>query len=116
MINNIVLIGRLTRDVELRYTQAGDAVANFTLAVDRPFTNQTGGREADFIRAVVWRKQAENVAQYVGKGSQVAVEGRLQIRNYEDKEGNKRQVAEVVANRVEFLGGGSKNEDEDAPF
>lgn len=103
MLNNIVLIGRLTRDPELRYTTSnGTAVATFTLAVNRRFKGD-GGQEADFVPVVVWRKQAENCAQYIGKGSLVAVEGRLQIRPYEDKEGKRRTIAEVVANSVQFL-------------
>ena len=103
MLNRVVLIGRLTRDPELRYTTSGIAVANFSLAVDRPYTNQQGERETDFIRVVVWRKLAETVANYMAKGRLVAVDGRLQISNYEDKEGNKRQSAEVVAENVRFL-------------
>ena len=104
MINKIVLIGRLAQDPELRYTQGdGVAVVNFTIAVNRPFANQKGEREADFIRIVAWRKQAETCATYLAKGRLVAVEGRLQIRSYEDKEGNKRSIAEVVANSVQFL-------------
>ena len=82
-LNQAVLIGRLTKDPELRYTPSGVAVAQFTLAVDRPFTNQNGEREADFIPIVVWKAVAENVANYVKKGHQVAVTGRIQVRNYE---------------------------------
>lgn len=104
MLNRIVLIGRLTKDPELRYTPAnGVAVATFTLAVNRRFTQQGQQREADFIPIVVWRAQAENCAKYLGKGSLVAVEGRLQIRSYEDKEGQRRTIAEVVADSVQFL-------------
>ena len=103
MLNNVVLAGRLTRDVETRQTGSGVTVATFSLAVDRPFTNQDGERETDFISVVVWRKQAENCAKYIGKGSLVAVTGRLQIRSYEDKEGIKRKVSEVVADNVRFL-------------
>ena len=103
MINTIVLVGRLTRDPELKYTPGGHAVANFTLAVDRNFTNQDGEREADFIRTVVWRKLAETCAEYLHKGSLIAVTGRLQVRNYEDNDGNRRTIAEVVADNVRFL-------------
>ena len=106
-MNKVFLIGRLTRDPELRYTGNNTAVASFSIAVNRSFTNQQGEREADFINIVVWRKQAENVKNYLSQGSQVAVEGRLQTRNYEDKDGQKRYVTEVVADNVEFLG--SKN-------
>lgn len=102
-LNHIVLIGRLTRDPELRYTPNGVAVANFDLAVDRPTTNPQGERETDFIRIVVWQKQAENCANYLKKGRLVAVEGRLQIRNYETQDGQKRKSAEVVASHVQFL-------------
>ncbi len=102
-MNHIVLIGRLTRDPELRYTPNGVAVANFDLAVDRPTTNQQGERETDFIRIVVWQKQAELCANYLKKGRLVGVEGRLQIRSYETQDGQKRRVAEVIANFVQFL-------------
>lgn len=102
MLNRVILIGRLTRDPELRYTPNGVAVANFTLAVDRRQVKDRE-KEADFIDIVVWQKQAENCANYIGKGRLVAVEGRLQIRSYDDKEGNKRKVAEVIAETVRFL-------------
>jgi single-strand DNA-binding protein len=104
MLNRIVLIGRLTRDPELRYTPAnGVAVATFTLAVNRIFSAQGQKKETDFIPIVVWRNQAENCAKYLGKGSLVAVEGRLQIRSFEDREGQKRTIAEVVGDSVQFL-------------
>lgn len=103
MLNTVVLIGRLTRDPELRYTPGGAAVAGFALAVDRPFTNQQGERETDFIDIVCWRQLAEQVANHLGKGRLVAVEGRLQIRSYETQDGQRRKVAEVVANNVRFL-------------
>ena len=106
-MNKVVLIGRLTRDPELRYTGNNTAVASFSIAVNRNFTNQQGEREADFINIVVWRKQAENVKNYLSQGSQVAIDGRLQTRSYEDNNGQKRYVTEVVADNVEFLG--SKN-------
>ncbi|MGM0471840.1 MAG: single-stranded DNA-binding protein [Bacillota bacterium] len=103
MLNKIILIGRLTDDPELRYTPNGVAVTNFSLAVERPYTNQQGDRDVDFIDIVVWRKQAENCANHLGKGRLVAVEGRLQIRSYETNEGQRRKVSEVVANNVQFL-------------
>ena len=106
-MNKVVLIGRLTRDPELRYTGSNTAVATFSLAVNRNFTNQQGEREADFINIVVWRKQAENVKNYLSQGSQVAVEGRIQTRSYDDNNGQKRYITEVVADNVEFLS--SKN-------
>src|SRR5690606_15137430 len=102
-MNHVVLIGRLVRDPELRYTPQGVAVGSFTLAVDRPFTNSQGQREADFIDVVVWRKLAETIAQHLQKGRLVAVQGRLQIRSYEDRDGNRRKAAEVVAHEVRFL-------------
>jgi single-strand DNA-binding protein len=108
MLNHIAIIGRLTRDPELRYTPTGVATASFTLAVDRNFKNAKGERETDFIPCVVYRQQAENCANYLSKGRQVAVDGRLQIRNYEDKDGQKRSWTEVVADTVHFLG--SKND------
>lgn len=103
MLNNVVLIGRLTKDCELRYTPAGVAVANFTIAVDRSFKNSEGEKEVDFIPIIVWRTQAENCAQYIGKGSLIAIEGRMQVRTYDDKEGQRRWITEVVANSVRFL-------------
>ena len=102
-MNRIVLVGRLAQDPEIRYTQTGIAVAKLTVAVNRPFLNQQGEREADFIDIVVWRNQAENCAQYLSKGRLVGIDGRLQIRSYETAEGQRRRVAEVVADRVEFL-------------
>ena len=105
-----MLIGRLTKDPELRYTQSGIAVASFTLAVDRPFKNQQGDREADFIPIVVWRKQAENCANYLTKGSQAGVEGRIQVRSYEAQDGTKRWVTEIVADYVHFLSAKSQSQ------
>ena len=102
-MNRTVIIGRLTKDVDLRYTGNGVAVANFTVAVNRPFKNQEGKNEADFINCVVWRKQAENLANYMKKGSQIGVDGRLQTRTYDDKDGKTVFVTEVVADSVQFL-------------
>lgn len=112
MLNRIILIGRLTADPEFRYTPQGTPVARFTLAVNRPFTNQQGEREADFIDIVVWRQLAENVANYVRKGRLVAVEGRLQVRSYENQEGRRVRVAEVVGDFVEFLERPKKGNDD----
>lgn len=120
MLNRIVLIGRLTRDPELRFTQSGKAVCQFTLAVDRAFTGADGNREADFINIVVWNKAGENCAQYLAKGRMTAVDGRLQIRSYEDKDGNRRYATEVIAENVRFLspksegGDGERQGDEQA--
>lgn len=102
-MNLVVLIGRLTRDPELRYTTNGVAVGSFTLAVDRPFSTREGQRETDFIDIVVWRKLAETCANHLGKGRLVAVQGRLQVRSYDDREGVRRKVAEIVADNVRFL-------------
>lgn len=108
-MNKVFLIGRLTRDPELRYTSSNIATASFSIAVDRNFTNQNGEREADFINIVVWRKQAENVKNYLTKGSQVAIDGRIQTRSYDGQDGQKRYVTEVVADNVQFLGTRSSN-------
>lgn len=102
MLNRIMLIGRLVADPQLRYTQGGTAVANFRIAVDRPFANQQGERETDFIDIVAWRRLAETVANNLNKGRLVGVDGRLQIREYE-YEGQRRRQAEVVADNVAFL-------------
>ena len=103
-MNKVILIGRLTKDPELRTIASGNATTSLTIAVNRNFTNQNGEREADFINCVAWRKQAENVAKYCTKGSQVAVEGRIQTRSYDAQDGTKRYVTEVVADNVTFLG------------
>lgn len=103
MLNRSILIGRLTRDPELKYSPSGVAVCTFTLAVDRPFTNGNGEREADFIPVVVWRKLAEVSAEYLKKGRLTAVEGRIQTRNYENNEGKRVYVTEVIADNVRFL-------------
>lgn len=104
MLNRAILIGRLTKDPELRYTPAGIAVATFTLAVDRPFTKGADNkREADFIPIVVWRQLAENCANNLRKGRLVAVEGRIQVRNYDNNEGRRVYTTEVIADNVRFL-------------
>lgn len=104
MLNRVILIGRLTADPELRYTNTGTAVCSFTLAVNRLSKNPNTGKDSvDFINIVVWQKQAENCARYLFKGRLAAVEGRLQIRSYENREGQRVKVAEVVASSVRFL-------------
>ncbi|MDU3828730.1 MAG: single-stranded DNA-binding protein [Staphylococcus sp.] len=103
MINRVILVGRLTKDPEYRQTPNGVSVATFTLAVNRSFTNSQGEREADFINVVVFRKQAENVSKYLFKGSLAGVDGRIQSRNYENNEGRRVFVTEVVADNVQFL-------------
>ncbi len=102
-MNKVFLIGRLTRDPELRYSSSNAAIVNFTIAIDRQYTNNQGQRDTDFINIVAFQKQAENVKKYVTKGSLVAVDGRIQTRNYDDKDGKKVYVTEVVADRVQFL-------------
>ncbi len=131
MLNRIVLIGRLTKDPELRYTPNGKAVASFRLAVDRQFKNQQGEKEADFIDIVVWGTQAEHCANYLSKGKLAAVDGRLQIRTFDGQDGQKRWVTEVVADTVRFLSpkdsgggmgsgatafGGDAHPEDDIPF
>ena len=103
MINRVVLVGRLTKDPEYRTTPSGVSVATFTLAVNRTFTNAQGEREADFINVVVFRRQAENVNNYLFKGSLAGVDGRIQSRSYENQEGRRIFVTEVVADSVQFL-------------
>lgn len=102
-MNKAFLIGRLTRDPELRYSSSNAAIVNFSIAIDRQYTNNQGQRETDFINIVAFQKQAENVKKYLSKGSLVAIDGRIQTRNYEDKDGKKVYVTEVVADRVQFL-------------
>lgn len=102
-LNRVILIGNLTRDPELRYTPAGTPVVSFTLAVNRPPLSQNRETGTDFVPVVAWRKQAERCSQYLTKGSQVAVDGRIQVRSYEDRNGIRRKATEVVAWRVEFL-------------
>lgn len=103
MINRVVLVGRLTKDPDLRYTPSGAAVARFTLAVNRTFTNGQGEKEADFINCTVWRKQAENTANFLKKGSLAGVEGRIQTGSYEGQDGKRVYTTEVVADSVQFL-------------
>lgn len=108
MLNKIFIMGRLTRDPELRRTQNGTAVTSFTMAVDRDFKNADGTKDTDFIDVVAWRNTAEFVSKYFGKGRMAVVEGRLQLRDWTDKDGNKRRNAEVLADNIYF--GDSKNE------
>ncbi len=126
-MNNVILIGRLTKDPELRYIQAtGRAVTSFSIAVDREFRGSNGERQADFFNVVVWGKMAENVANYLEKGRQVAVDGRIENRSYENDKGEKRYVTEIIANKVEFWGCGGNGqgdgvgyrqlEDDNVPF
>lgn len=103
MINNVVLVGRMTRDAELRYTPSNVATATFSLAVNRNFKNQAGEREADFINCVIWRQQAENLANWAKKGALIAVTGRIQTRNYENQQGQRVYVTEVVAENFQLL-------------
>ena len=103
MINNVVLVGRMTRDAELRYTPSNQAVATFTLAVNRNFKNQAGEREADFINCVIWRQQAENLANWAKKGTLVGITGRIQTRNYDNQQGQRVYVTEVIADSFQVL-------------
>ena len=103
MINNVVLVGRMTRDADLRYTPSNQAVATFTLAVNRNFKNQAGEREADFINCVIWRQQAENLANWAKKGSLIGITGNIQTRNYENQQGQRVYVTEVVAESFQLL-------------
>ena len=103
MINNVTLVGRITRDPELRYTPQNQAVATFTLAVNRQFKNANGEREADFINCVIWRQQAENLANWAKKGALIAITGRIQTRNYENQQGQRVYVTEVVADTFRML-------------
>lgn len=110
MINRVILVGRLTKDPEYRQTPNGVSVATFTLAVNRSFTNSQGEREADFINVVVFRKQAENVNKYLSKGSLAGVDGRIQSRSYENKEGRRVFVTEVVADSIQFIDSKGSNQ------
>ena len=112
MLNRIILMGRLTRDPELRRTGSGTAVTSFSLAVDRDFKSQSGEKETDFIDIVAWRNTAEFVSKYFTKGRMAVVEGRLQIRDWKDKDGNNRHSAEVVADNIYF---GDSRKDTAAP-
>lgn len=103
MINNVVLVGNTTREIELKYTNNDLAYANFTLAVNRNFKNQSGERETDFINIVIWRQQAENLANWAKKGTLLGITGRIQTRNYENKQGQRVYVTEVVADNFQIL-------------
>lgn len=103
MLNNVSLVGRLTDNAELRYTPSNQAVATFRLAVNRPFKSQNGEREADFINCVIWRQQAENLANWAKKGALIGIVGRIQTRNYENQQGQRVYVTEVVAENFQLL-------------
>lgn len=109
-MNKVILIGRLARDPEMRTTASGTNVTRFTVAVSRPFTGQGGDRGADFISCIAWRRQAENIAKYCTKGSQVAVEGRIQTGSYDGQDGAKRYTTDIVADNVTFLGSRGNND------
>ena len=114
MLNQAVIMGRLTRDPDLRRTQSGTAVTSFTLAVDRDFTNQDGSRDTDFIPCVAWRTTGEFVGKYFTKGSMAVVTGRIQVREYTDKNGTNKRITEIVADRVHF--GESKRDRDEASY
>lgn len=111
-MNKVILVGRLTRPPEVKNTTTGKAVAIFTLAVDRRFKNKDGQKEADFVPIVVWGKQAEFAGQYLSKGSQIGVSGRLQVRSYDAQDGQHRYVTEVVADEIKFLSSNRKDNNE----
>jgi single-strand DNA-binding protein len=113
-MNKAILIGRLTKDPEVSTTQSGISVCKFTLAIDRPYKNSEGEKEADFLPIIVWRAQAENCGKYLKKGSQCAVSGSVQTRTYDDKDGNKRYITEIVADNVQFLGSRQSEESDTA--
>ena len=102
-MNKAILIGRLTKDIEKKYTSSGNLVISFTMAVDRQYKNQQGERETDFIPVIAWGKLAEHCSKYIGKGSLVATTGRIQVRNYEDNQGVRRWVTEIIAEEIQFL-------------
>lgn len=114
-MNKVIIIGRLTKNPEMRTTTSGAVTTSFTVAVSRTYTNQNGERETDFINCVAWRKQAENIAKYCSKGSQVAVEGRIQTRSYDAQDGTKKYVTEVIADNVTFLGTKGSNSSLEMP-
>ena len=117
MINNVVLVGRMTRDAELRYTPSDQAVATFALAVNRNFKNQDGEREADFVKCVIWRQQAENLANWVKKGALIGVTGRIQTRSYDNQQGQRVYVTEVVAESFQLLESrGQQSNSQDGSF
>ena len=115
-MNKVCLVGRLTAKPELRYTGSNVAYTRFTVAVNRTFSNSQGQREADFISVIVWRRAAENVANYLDKGSQVSIEGRIQTGSYTDKDGNKRYTTDVVADNVQFLDSKKQNTNNETPY
>lgn len=102
-MNKVILVGRISSEIELRYTESNIPVATFSMAINRQHTNQNGEREADFIKVVVWRKPAENLKDYMSKGSRIGVVGSIQTRSYQDADGNNRYITEVVANEIEYL-------------
>ena len=111
MLNNVVLVGRMTKDAELRYTPQNQAVATFTLAVNRNFKNANGEREADFINCVIWRQQAENLANWAKKGVLIGITGRIQTRSYENQQGQRVYVTEVIADNFQLLESRNQNQD-----
>ena len=115
MINQVALTGRLTRDIEVKYTQNGTAVASFTLAVDRNFTNADGEREVDFINCVIWRKSAENLAKYTHKGSLIGVQGRLQVRSYDNRDDQHVSTTEAVIDNFAFLQSRNQQDSHQSP-
>lgn len=116
MINSVTLVGRLTKDIEVKYTDKGKAYANFTLAINRQFTNQSGEREADFVNCVIWNKAAENLAKFTKKGSLIGIEGRIQTRSYDNSQQQRVYVTEVIAGSFSLLESKPKKEDKPSTF
>lgn len=116
MINNVTLVGRLTKELDIKHTSNGKAVASFTLAVNRQFTNQSGEREADFVNCVIWNKAAENLAKFTKKGSLIGIEGRIQTRSYDNGQQQRVYVTEVVAGSFSLLESKPKKEDKPTSF
>ena len=115
-MNKVVLVGRLTAKPELRYTNQNTALLRFTVAVNRPFANSEGKREADFINVVAWRKQAETIAKFFDKGNLIAIDGRIQTGSYDDKDGNKRYTTDVALENFEFVEGKNKSSAPDMDY
>jgi single-strand DNA-binding protein len=116
MINRVILVGRITKDPELKYTQSNIAFVQFTVAVSRQFTNQAGEKEADFISCIVWRTQAENLAKFMKKGGLLGIEGRIETRSYDDQDGTRKFVTTVVCDSIQFLESRSSQQDQPSDF
>jgi single-strand DNA-binding protein len=116
MINRVILVGRITKDPELKYTQSNIAFVQFTIAVNRQFTNQAGEKEADFISCIIWRAQAENLAKFIRKGGLLGIEGRIETRSYDDQDGTRKYVTNVVCDNIQFLESKGSQQDQQSDF